>query len=227
MKRIYGLGIVTLAVASMAAAQQALSLRINGKSIPAGAVVVKGTTYISADALKAAGVGVQYTRGGVELTLPTASTTTGAGGANQQNAVEGKGGEWLFNGIWRFQVMSVEKADPTTEGMGWKVKVEIRNGSKSGGVAPAGTGWQGVTLVLEDGNSIPARSDAPELRDSGLAQGAGNAQTLLFETESKSKPVRLILRFDPKGLAGTALRFSVPDPTFRVDVKAIVRPNCN
>ena len=61
-----------------------------------------------------------------------------------------------------------------------------------------------------------------------LAQGAGNTLILLFETESKSKPVRLILRFDPKGLEGTppSLRFTVPDPSFRVDVRAIVRPNC-
>ena len=229
MKKHYVVGGLALGAASMVLAQQVLGLRINGKAVAGGALVYKGKTYVSIDALKAAGVGVKSTAGGVELTLPTAATTsTGAGGAGQQNGVEGKAGEWLFNGIWRFQVMSIQRADPTTDGAGWKAKVEIRNGTKLGGYAPGGTGWSGMTLVLEDGNSIPARSDAPELRDGALAQGAGNSQTAFFETESKSKPVRLILRFDPKGLEGTppSLRFTVPDPSFRVDVRAIVRPNC-
>ncbi|WP_395094250.1 hypothetical protein [Armatimonas sp.] len=231
MKKHYIIGGLALATTSVALAQQVLGLRINGKAVAGGALVYRGKTYVSIDALKAAGVGVKSTTGGVELTLPTAATTstsTGAGGASQQNGVEGKGGEWLFNGIWRFQVISIEKADPATDGAGWKAKVEIRNGTKLGGYAPGGTGWSGLTLVLEDGNSIPARSDAPELRDGGLAQGASNSQTVFFETESKSKPVRLILRFDPKGLEGTppSLRFTVPDPSFRVDVRAIVRPNC-
>ena len=229
MKKHYLIGVLALATASVALAQQVLGLRINGKTVAGGALVYKGKTYVSVDALKAAGVGVKSTAGGVELTFPTAATTsTGAGGAGQQTGVEGKAGEWLFNGIWRFQVMSIQRADPTTDGAGWKAKVEIRNGTKLGGYAPSGTGWSGMTLVLEDGNSIPARSDAPELRDGALAQGAGNSQTVLFETESKSKPVRLILRFDPKGLEGTppSLRFTVPDPSFRVDVRAIVRPNC-
>src|SRR5438045_983495 len=83
-------------------------------------------------------------------------------------------------------------------GAGWTVKVEIRNGSKFNGYAPSGTGWQGITLVTEDGTIVPAASDAPELRDTGLAQGAGNTQNLFFPTESADKPARIILRFDPK-----------------------------
>ena len=44
---------------------------------------------------------------------------------------------------------------------------------------------------------------------------------VLDKRASESKPDRLILRFDPKGLQGTpaGLRFTVSDPSFRVDLK--------
>ena len=73
---------------------------------------------------------------------------------------------------------------------------------------------------------MPARSDAPELRDTALTQGADNAETLMFETESASKPVKLILQFDSKVLQGThaGFRYTIADPSFRVDVRGIV-PN--
>jgi hypothetical protein len=214
-----------MGVLAAAVAQQVLKLVINGKPSTLAPITVQGKTYIALDSLKAAGVTAQVKGGTIELTLPSRQTSDG--GANQQGAVEGKAGEWLFNGIWRFRVILIEKADPATIGAGWLVKVEIRNGSKFSGYAPSGTGWKGITLVTEDGNSIPAASDASDLRDMGLAQGAGNTQSVFFPTEAKSKPIRVILRFDPAGLQGTpaGLRFTTSDPSFRIDVKAIARPN--
>ena len=97
--------------------------------------------------------------------------------------------------------------------------MEIRNGTTLNGYSPGGTGWQGITLVLADGTSVAARSDAPELRDTGLNQGAGNQQTIVFESDSTSEPDRIILRFDPKGLEGTPLKFNTSEPSFRVHLK--------
>ncbi|MCW3052756.1 MAG: hypothetical protein JWN14_1926, partial [Chthonomonadales bacterium] len=161
-------------VGGAAWAREALTLKINGKASAVPPITVQGKTYIPLEALKAAGVGVQVTGSTIELQLPT---KTAEGGTNQQVAVEGKGGEWLFNGIWRFRVLTVEAADPDKVGKGWSVKVEIRNGSKFNDYSPGGTGWEGITVVTEDGNSVAAASDAVDLSSKGLAQGAGNTVT--------------------------------------------------
>ncbi len=216
-----------LACAAMSAeAQKALKLQVNGKTSRFRPLALKGMTYVPIEALKEAGLVVKVTGGTVAIALPGAPSA--AGGTNQQGAVAGKGGEWLHNGLWRFRVLSITPADPAKDGPGWLAKVEIRSSGKLGGYSPAGTGWEGMSIVLDDGNSIGARSDAVELRDPPLALGASSTQTLYFETESKSMPAKLILRFDPKGLQGAppALRFTVPEPSFRVDLKNVVRPNC-
>jgi len=228
--RNLSIALMVLALLSCAAmsacAQKALKVNVNGKPSRFGAMAFKGKTYVPVEALREAGLVVKVTGGTVAIALPGAQLA--AGGTNQQGAVAGKGGEWLHNGLWRFRVLSVTAADAAKDGPGWLAKVEIRSSGKLGGYSPAGTGWQGMSIVLDDGNSVGARSDAVELRDPPLALGASSTQTLYFETESKSMPAKLILRFDPKGLLGAppALRFTVPDPSFRVDLKNVVRPNC-
>ncbi|MES2463014.1 MAG: hypothetical protein V4671_20710 [Armatimonadota bacterium] len=199
-------------------AQQTARLKINGRTVPGQPLSVKGKTYIPLDALKAAGVVVKTSPGTMELTLSSLPSTA-AGGANQQGGLEGKMGDWLFNGVWRFRVISVEKA-PASLGEGWAARVEIRNGSKFSGYSPGGTGWQGISLVTEDGMSVGAASDAVDLQSQGLAQGAANTQTVFFATESASKPARIVLRFDSNGVANTPLRYSVSNPSFRVDVRS-------
>jgi hypothetical protein len=211
-----------IGLTSVVWAQQASRIKIDGKVVPGQSLTVKGKTYIPLDSLKAGGIGVRLAGGMVELTS-AARSTGAAGGANQQEGLEGKLGDWLFNGVWRFRVISVEKAPPSL-GEGWAAKVEIRNGSKFGGYSPGGTGWQGLSLVTEDGNSLGAASDAVDLQSQGLAQGAANAQTVFFATESASKPVRIILRFDSQGIANTPLRYSVPNPSFRVDLRTGTPP---
>jgi hypothetical protein len=193
-------------------AGQALTLTIDAQ--PAGTVlVVHGKRYVAIDALKAAGVCVSESGSTVALTLPGRTVAASA---------DASIGAWQFNGIWSFRVLSVARRDPATDGAGWTVAVEIRNDSKFGGTAPAGTGWQGVTLLTDDGSAISAGPSAAALRDTGLAQGAVHAQTLVFETDSARKPVRLVLRFDPKGLEGApqGMRFTVPDPSFSVDLRS-------
>lgn len=211
MKKLFIWPVVGLVALCVAASIEVTKLKINGKAVGGKPLMINDRLYVPVSALKSAGMTASID--GDTLSL----STSAAGGANQQAGVEGGLGDWLFNGIWRFRVISVDKVEGDVSG--WKAAVEIRNGSKFDGYSPGGTGWQGVTLVLEDGTSVPARSDAPDFRDLGLNQGAGNAQTLYFDTDSSSKPDRLILRFDPKGLEGTPLKFSVKDPTFRVSLK--------
>jgi hypothetical protein len=102
---------------------------------------------------------------------------------------------------------------------GWTVDLEIRNGTTINGYSPGGTGWQGLTLVLEDGTIVEAQSDAPDLRDAAINQSAGNRQKIRFETNSTSKPNRLILRFNPEGAKDTPIKYTIADPTFRVDLR--------
>jgi len=211
-KLILVVGLILVALALAQAVQKAYRLVINGKATSAQAIVVSGKTYVSLDALKAAGVGSSLSGTTLSLTLPGAQVAQG--GANQNAAVEGCLNEWLFNGLWRFRVMSVE---PSTDPTGWKAAIEIRNGSKADGIALAGTGWGGMRIILEDGNPVEARSDAVDIRDQGFLQGAGKTITIVFPSEDTSKtPQKLFLLLDPKGLAGTSLRYGVADPSFRV-----------
>jgi hypothetical protein len=211
-----------LSLTALTWAQTVYTLKINGKASSTQAIVVKGKTYIPLDALKASGVNAQIMGNSLSLTLPSGVKNV-EGGANQQDGVEGKGGEWLFNGIWRFRVIAVEKG--TGEGedhSGWRLKMEVRNGTKFNDYAPSGTGCEGMQLVLEDGNSIEVRSGGVDFLTPGLAQGAGRTGTLQFDTESTSKPVRLVMRFNPEGVKFTPLKFTVPNPTFRVDIRNIL-----
>jgi hypothetical protein len=225
MKKIYqvlGIGTLSLSLTALAWAQATYTLKINGKTMSGGAIVVKGKTYIPLDALKAAGTSAQITGTTLTLTLP-AGVKNGEGGTNQQEGLEGKGGEWLFNGIWRFRVISVEKG--TGEGEdhpGWRLKVEVRNGTKYSGYAVNGTGYEGMQLVLEDGTSVEPISGGVDFVTPGIAQGASLTKTLGFETDSASKPVRLVVRFNPEGTANIPLKFSVANPTFRVDIRNIL-----
>lgn len=94
---------VALAAGPGAAADK---LIINGKPAPADVRVIAGSPYVKlADVAKALGmVLVKRADGGYEITRP--------GGANQvQGVTQGKIGEQLFDGRWRFQVISVQSPD--------------------------------------------------------------------------------------------------------------------
>ncbi len=212
-KIILILGIILSAMVLAQAVQKTYRLVVNGKATAAQAIVVGGKTYVSLDALKTAGVGASLSGTTLSLTLP--GVPVAQGGANQNAAVEGCLNEWLFNGLWRFRVLKVEPR--SGEPRGWQATVELRNGSKADGIALAGTGWGGMQLILNNGNPVGAVSDAVDLRDMVLLQGAQKTVSLDFYSEETSKtPSKLFLLLDPKGLAGTTLRYSVKDPSFRV-----------
>ena len=78
------------------------TLTLNGKTASTTVRTVNGSAYVKiADIAKALGMVVVKHPGGYTLTR--------SGGANQVQAVtEGKTGDVLFDGYWRFQVRSVE-----------------------------------------------------------------------------------------------------------------------
>ncbi|WP_158539619.1 hypothetical protein [Meiothermus sp. QL-1] len=214
MKKMLLLAVATLLALALAqAAQKTYRLLINGQAAGAPAIVVGGKTYVPLDALRAAGVGVSLSGATLSLTLP--STPVAQGGANQIAALEGCMNEWLFNGIWRFRVLSLEPL-PAEGRRGWKAMLELRNGTTANGAALASTGWQGLKLVLDNGNTIESRY--VEMRDKPFAQGTGMVQEALFySNETERTPTKLLLLLDAnKMLTSLKIRYTVPDPSFRV-----------
>ncbi len=199
------------------------NLSINSKAFSSKAIVVKGETYIPLKALQAAGVRSSTMGNNLTLTLPN---STGAGGAVQAAALEGCIGQWLFNGIWRFKVNAI-KTFTENDRTGWDIPVELRNGTKSNNIAPAGTGYNGLTLNFADGNVITPYNPN-DITDAGINQGQGVVVTLRFYNDQKleAEPQKLIFFLQPKSetvlfLRSLNLAYTVPDASFRI------RLNCN
>lgn len=224
MKRLSMLLVAGLTMGSLILAwaqSTAQNLVINGKPVPGKTLVQKGVVYVPLSSLKSAGATTSSKGGTLSISFP--GSATGEGGANQQGALEGGLNTWLFNGIWRFQVTSVAALD---EGRpGWKVDVELRNGSKANGVALAGSGFQAVDLVMEDGNTLGVYN-VSDLRDPAVAQGATIKVSLVYYDDEGNgrKPSKLVLRIAPDAETKSFLKrngaaYSVPDPSFRVNLK--------
>lgn len=95
----------------------------------------------------------------------------------------------------------------------WK---PLRNGTTANGAALAGTGWQGLRLVLDNGNTIA--SQYVQMREKPFAQGTGMVEEALFYSdETERTPTKLLLLLDAnKMLTSLNIRYTVPDPSFRV-----------
>lgn len=208
MKRKAAPILAALSLSAVALAATTYTVQLNGQKIPGSAIVQGGKTYISSDALKAAGITVSV-KGSV------VSLTTAAGGANQVAAVEGCLNQQLFNGVWRFKVLDVS-GDETG---GWKVKMELRNGSAAGGYSLGGSGLGGFNLQLESGKTISADSSALDISNKAFIPGEAFTSVVNFDPAGKTgKPVKLVVPIDPQGVANTPLKYTVKDPSFRVDL---------
>lgn len=204
------LGIAALSLTAVALAATTYTVQLNGKTIPGSAIVQGGKTYVSSDALKAAGIAVSVKGSVVSLTP--------VGGANQVSAVEGCLNQQLFNGIWRLKVLDI-----TQDGDAWMAKVEVRNGSQQT-LSLIGTGLpfdKNFNLQLDTGNVIAARSGAVDIRDRAFIQGAAYTTTLAFDTGGQpGKPVKMVvvINADDPYLKSLKVSYSVKDPSFRVDL---------
>lgn len=148
-------------------------------------------------------------------------TTTIQGGANQRPSVEGCTNTWLFDGVWRIRVTSV---DP----IGSAVTMEVRNGShdslttyNSGFAAING---QGIDLVFSDGSVRNLNIDTTKFREElsyiKLPPGGKATTTLRFDppADASVKPAKLLIKVDPKN---SLVHYTVKDPSFRVHLDCV------
>lgn len=218
-KRWFVVGGVLLAGAVWAGTQIAVaySLKINGKDVKGKTMTIDKETYIPVSALKAAGAVVTTDKG-------TLVINWAGGGQNQTDALEGKVGEWLFNGIWRFKVTAVV---PNDDGRpGWKVGIEIRNGSKADNIATGGTGLESFRLYMADGIALDPYN-ITDFSTPGFAPGSGRTMSMVFYDDDGNgrKPEKLLVRFNPDEgtvnfLKGMGVGYTVKTPSFRINLKS-------
>lgn len=217
MRRLWVLALLPLC--AWAAGQ---TLRINGRPAAHGLLQHQGQSWVCLDDLKAAGAQVTSNQGGLSIRFQA------EGGAQQIAALEGKTGEWLFNGLWRLQAAPASllrkpySGEPGTPG--WGIEVEIRNGAKKE-VSLHQSGVQLPTLALANGSVLKAdEGDWQLISFRPLLPGATVKHQLKFyfphgtPDSAVEKAVRLVVPIDPRFglLRDTGLRYSVPDPSFRI-----------
>lgn len=205
------------AAACSFAAQTATRLVINGKEVKDAPKEINGATYIPVSALKAAGATVSTANNTMTINFPQ------NGGANQMVALEGGMNEWLFNGIWRFRVTGVKPLDGDRPG--WVVSTELRNGTNAQNIALDGTGFQSVELVMADQNILKQPYNITDF-NRPLGQAGSIVTDLVYYDDEGGgrKPVKLIVRIAPDQytkdfLKSIKLGYTVPDPSFRINLK--------
>ena len=163
-----------------------------------------------------------------------ASSTPPPGGATQTDAVEGCMNEWLFDGIWRLKVDSVESlSDPSMPGMfGWGVLVEVRNGTTRSDYTPSYTGSQSFSLGFADDTTLDVDAtttgtlDAQKITYHTFPQAAAFKHELTFwypsgtKQSEVSKPTKFLWIIDPKMQAQHVAEgqpgYTTKHPSFRV-----------
>ncbi|MDP9017147.1 MAG: hypothetical protein M3N19_02360 [Candidatus Eremiobacteraeota bacterium] len=146
-----------------------------------------------------------------------------AGGANQKASVEGCMNQWLFNGVWRLKVTSVDSImDGSWQGYG--VNIQLRNGTSktielgNSGVQGRGVG---VQLITDDGNALTLNElDYQRLGYRDIVQGGGATYQVKYHFPSGAstavKPAKFILQIDPH--TSSTAQYSMHDPSFRVNL---------
>jgi hypothetical protein len=118
-KRMYSLLALTslsVAVATAALAWSAKTVSYHGAVVSSDINVFNGRPYVPlADMARALGGKVAQRSDGYEIVTASGSVgntpeRTAPGGANEVRGQNGKVGDMFFNGYWRFQVKSVERA---------------------------------------------------------------------------------------------------------------------
>jgi len=167
--------------AGLAAASPVLAgetLVMNGATASTDVRALNGSAYVKlSDVAKALGMVVVKRPGGYEIIK--------AGGANQvQGVTQGKVGDVLFDGKWRFQVLSVEKPDsytmktPGVEPSSWPR--DIIDYSSATRVLRAKPSYQLVVLQCRVTNGVK------EKRTLWTAGSDNRINTALADTEGSS-----------------------------------------
>ncbi|WP_407569742.1 hypothetical protein [Deinococcus altitudinis] len=241
MKNLQLLTLLALSSAASVAlaAPSTFRLLLNGAASPYTAIVVNGTTYVPVGALTPLGVKAVTTATTLSLSsgaapaTPSAGSGNGAGGAVQRASVSGCVNEYLFNGIWRFRVTKVSVMTDPSRGdyPYYSVTAELKNGTTKT-IKPVDTGIEtstAVALSFSDGDSLTYnyRSDWVDKTFGKVIQGSGFVYTFPFYPGEKlpldqvqaNRPQKLLFEVDPAKLdKDLKLGFTVPDPSFRVDL---------
>lgn len=239
MKKLTLLTVLALSTAASAAlaAASTFKLLLNGAASPYSAIVVNGTTYVPVGALSKLGVKAVTTGGTLNLSNGAAPATTGTvggtGGAVQKASVSGCVNEYLFNGIWRFRVTKV--AVLTDPSLGdypyYSVTAELKNGTTKT-IEPTDTGidaTNSVSLAFSDGDTLNYRygTDWVDKVFAKVVQGSGFVFNFKIYPGDKlpvaqviaNAPQKLLFEVDPAKLdKDLKIGFTVPDPSFRVDL---------
>jgi len=100
-------GVALILTASAACVWADQNLVVNGKIASTTVRTIDGTPYVKvSDIAKAFSMTLMKRPGGYEIAKP--------GGANQVQGLQGKIGDLLFDGRWRFQVLSVSQPEAYT-----------------------------------------------------------------------------------------------------------------
>jgi hypothetical protein len=190
----FTLSAVVLATAALAWAGKTVMFR--GAVVSANIADINGTPYVPlSDMARALGGKVEKRGEGYEIVAKTSGTVV-PGGSNQAEGTEGKVGDMLFNGYWRFQVKSVERASeytyrfdpgaPTKKPDGDKddlviITCLIKNGQPSTDepvLTRFGTGGQKTALTDDQGQSYePVYWD---VRGGAMVQGSAKTFAIAF-----------------------------------------------
>ncbi len=197
-------------------------LWINGRPSPNGLLQHQGKSWVCLDDLKSSGAQVSTSPDGLSIRFQA------EGGAQQVAAVEGKAGEWLFNGLWRLRaapatlVRKPYSGEPGTPG--WGIELEVRNGAKRE-ISLHQTGVQLPTLALSNGTVLKAdEGDWQLVSFRALLPGAAIKHQLKFyfphatPDSAVEQAQHLVVPIDPRFglLRDSGLRYSVPAPSFRI-----------
>ena len=188
-----------VAVATLAIASQGASLLVvNGIRSPNGVIQSDEKTYISLDALKAAGAEVSVNDARVSVQFKPLNDKL------QVNAAEGTIGEWVQNQGWRVKVYSVTPCkSPFGKGGGFAVKFEFRN--LSGKPMNFGaSGLKGMQIFDQNGTALRYSVSSFKNLYKAAAPGGGYTDEILFgldagDTKPLTDPSKLLIIFGQSG----------------------------
>ena len=137
---------------------------------------------------------------------------------------------FLFNGVWRVKVLSVNPAAQYNDGSlttGVGVRVQVRNGTKRD-LAPDETGFSdingvGITLAYDDENTSNVVGSGTNLTTALLDKKLppGGASTIImyfpYGGEKTAKPVKLLIEVNEHSHNNYQhVKYSTKNPSFRI-----------